>query len=233
MVEPVTDHRRDHARRTIGRRGHDLTASRVFFVHGHRVGRHPIVDLVRGREVHAAFRHEAVVDPLRAAFHKQPTGKDTVTGQTAINTLVHHVPNAFHTTVQFVQATARKFVFAFHIRNRQPAFRRHIEHLFGGLEREGHRLAVVSVFSRSEFFSREDKAATNRIIGHFGDHVALGVEAAQDQTVGVTFKVRAVVKDHVVFGVKVQDGQAFGGHGAFGFDPFQLCIRFFSVICVG
>ncbi len=185
MIQPVADGSGNDACRPVGGGGNDLTSGGILFVHRHRIGRHPVVDRVWRGEIAAAFGLQCVMDTLGAAAHIEPTGQDAIGGKAAFDTIVHHFPDAGDAAIEIGAWHPAQLVCTLHLGDGFTRTQGHFEHFGGGFERVGHGRAVILIFAGFQLFSGQDEAATDGIVGHFGDHVALGVGAANDEAVRV------------------------------------------------
>ena len=172
MILPIADGGRDHPGGAIGRRSHHLPTGGVFLIHRHRVHAHPVIDGVRRGQVLAALTLQCVVNGRRAASHFQTTGQGSAGVQTALDTGVHHFPQARQSGVQSVLVHMHQLVCALESSNRQPAGAAHLKHLHGVLERVGRGRAGVGTHARRQLGFGQNKAAADRIVGLLQDHLA-------------------------------------------------------------
>ena len=228
MVQPVSDHRRHGARRAVRGGGDDLTAGGVLLVHGHGIGRHPIVDDMGRGHVHPAFGHQLVMDGLGTPAHLQPARQDAIRRQPAVHAVAHHLPDPHQPVVQFGARAEAQLVLLLHSGDGFAGGFGHRQHLFGCREGEGHAgagIAAVFGIATLQLLLGHDEAATDRVIDLMEDHVPLRVGRRQGHAVRMPRQHGVVIEAQVGGGVELQNLQPGRGdlpglmdllQGAFG-----------------
>ena len=94
-VEIVLRHCWDHSRRAIGRRRHHAPAGSIFFIHRHRIHRHPVKRRQRVDDTHPILRLSAktLCQPHCASTHLQAAGQNTLRRHAAFHAAEHHFPD--------------------------------------------------------------------------------------------------------------------------------------------
>ena len=206
MIKIIAQHRRQNARSAIGRGSHNLPACRVFFVHSHRIERHPVVDHMRGRHIQPPFGDQRIMDALGPAAHFQAAGQNPCALHPARDAVVHDLPKARNALVDVGLRPKLQLVGQFHLGNRQPRFRGHLHHLVGRFERIGHISAGFGFRpTRFDLFGGcQNKAAADGVIGFLQDHIALRISSLQNHAIGMAGQGGAVIEHQVFLGVKGQ-----------------------------
>ncbi len=210
MVQPIANGRRDYPGSAIGRRGHHLPASGVFFIHRHGIHAHPVVDGVGRVQVHAALGLQLVMDRFGAPAHLQPTRQNTVIFQPGIDAPVHHLPDLRNPAFQRCMVNPGQLIFTFQRCDRFARCSTHAQHFSRRMERMRHRCAVIGIFTSGQFAIGQHKATTDGIINLLQNDIALIVGRHQDHAIGMPLQGRAIVKPDICCRVKNQRSKTFG-----------------------
>ena len=235
VIEPIADDGGHDTRRAIGGGGDDLAPGGVFFVHGHGIKRHPVVDRVGGGHVQAAFGHQGVVDAFGPPAYLEAAGQDTVTFHAARDAVIHDGPEVVDPGVDLGCGADGEFIGAFHRGDGKAGGACHAQHALGGVEGvgDGGEGLVLLVGHVGEFSGGQNKATADGIVGFRQDDIALGIGGAQDQAVGMAGQGGAEIEGEVGAGIKLQGGQAGGVNGFRIADRGEGGFCFLRVIGIG
>ncbi|MNM96166.1 hypothetical protein D3C81_1086340 [compost metagenome] len=221
----VMQHRRDNARRAVGRRGDHTPAVGVFLVHRQGIE----VDPVEYRQgiAQAGFRVAAqlAVQRRRPALDLEPARQDAFMLATGFDAILHHLPDAQQPGTGFRFGTPGRLVGQHYLADRQVLPGAMAEQLLGGLERVGQRSAVLddAVVAGSVLVDHE--TAAHRVVLAAADLQAGVIEGAEDHAVGVVVQWLADHRQVLLFdesdavlaeqgdAAAVADGLQAGGDG--------------------
>ena len=233
VVEEILDRRGNDARRSVGRRGHDLTSARVFLVHRHCVDRNPVVDGVRRGQIVSAFLHQRFMNRACAPLHAEAAGKNAVSRQSSAYASAHRVPNGFDSVFDFIRCSNRELVGAHQRRDVQPALARLLEQTGGIPEWERHFGSGGAGMLRAEFGACRDKPAACGIVYLLNDHVVLIVQRGKCHPVRVTGQSVAVSEFDIFGRIEAKPSKAVRRYRTLRRNQRESRLRFFGVVRFG
>ncbi|MNZ19236.1 hypothetical protein D3C78_362610 [compost metagenome] len=185
----VVQHRRDDARRAVGRRRDHAPASGVLFIDRQGEQVHPLHG-TQGRADHIGFAQflQAAMQTCSAALDAKPARQDALIAQAVVDAFTHRRPYPQQPCAHLGFRAPRAFVGQHQLGNAQLVGLAQRQQLGGTGEFVGQRDCSRLVLGRVDFTLLDNKAATNGVVG-LAEQAALLVHCLQGHGIGVVRQV--------------------------------------------